>query len=226
MMNKLLIVAAHPDDEILGCGATVAKMISKGWNAKSVILGQGMLSREIENSENALKSLKNDSLKANHEIGIKEVIFYEFPDNSFDSVPLLKIIKVLEREIEEYRPNIIFTHYGGDLNIDHRKTFEAVLTATRPMPNSLKPTLYSFFIPSSTDWVDGFVLKNFIPNVFFDVEEYIERKIKALEHYVTEMRNYPHSRSMESVRIFSKYWGNRVGLNYVEPFILVRKIIF
>ena len=224
-MKKLLIIAAHPDDEILGCGATVAKMIDQGWEAKSVILGQGMVSRGVEDEERALKQLREDARRANHELGIADVAFYDFPDNAFDRVPLLEIIKVVEKEVSNYKPDIIFTHFGGDLNIDHRRTFEAVLTATRPQPSFFNPTIYSFFIPSSTDWVDGFILKSFMPNIYFDVEGYIEKKLNALKCYTTEMRNYPHSRSIESLRIFSKYWGNRVGLNYVEPFILVRKIV-
>jgi LmbE family N-acetylglucosaminyl deacetylase len=224
-VQKLLIIVAHPDDEVLGCGGTVARFVNKNnYSAKSIILSKGMLSRGKE-YEKYLNKLKESSLKANKTIGVDSVTFYNFPDNSFDTVSLLKIIKTIEKEIFDFKPDVIFTHYGNDLNVDHRRTFEAVLTACRPQPGFFNPEIYSFYIPSSSDWVDGEILKSFTPNIFFNIENYLDLKLKALSYYKTEMKEYPHSRSLESVKIFSQYWGNRVGLKYVEPFKLIRKII-
>ncbi len=222
-MNKLMVIAAHPDDELLGCGGTIAKLIENGYEAKTILLSQGLLSRGQEHIKN-LKRHKENLIKANKELGIEKIEIYDFPDNSFDSVPLLKIIKIVEKEIFEYNPNIIFTHYGDDLNIDHRKTFEAVMTACRPQPKTINPKIYSFFIPSSTDWVDGNSLKTFTPNTYVNIEKYIDKKIEALSFYETEMKEYPHSRSLEALKIISQYWGNRVGLKYAEPLKLIRNV--
>ena len=217
---KVLVIAAHPDDEMLGCGATVATLIEKGHHVKSVILGQGILSRGKKVSD--LRLLQKHAMLANHAIGIEETTFHNFPDNAFDRVTLHEIIKTVEKELELFPPDIIFTHFGSDLNIDHQRTFCAVLTACRPQPNAINPAVYSFFIPSSTDWNDGYTMKPFIPNVFIDVSKTIQKKLTALSHYKTEMRDYPHSRSLQSVKNFSEYWGNRVGLEYAEPFMQIR----
>ena len=222
--RKFMIFAAHPDDEILGCGATAARYVVEGYTGRCIILSQGMLSRG-EDFRKKTEWLKKDSEEANKIIGINDISFYNFPDNSFDSVPLLEIIKTIEMEIFDFKPDVIFTHFGQDLNIDHRRTFEAVMTACRPVPGFLNPDIYSFYIPSSTDWVDGFCLKPFYPNFFVDVSEYIEIKLKALSCYTSEMREYPHSRSIQAMRIFSQYWGNRIGFEFVEPMILIRKIL-
>ena len=223
MKEKIVVIAAHPDDELLGCGGTLIKHSKKkGDYIKTLILGQGMLSRGED--ESVLTHLRADAKKANDIIGVNELKFFEFPDNAFDSVPLLKIIKVVENEIDDYQPDIIYTHFSHDLNIDHRRTFEAVMTACRPQPGFKNPDIYSFYIQSSTDWISSTEATQFVPNVFVDVENEIERKIEALAAYQTEMREYPHSRSLESIRVFSRYWGTRFGKRFSEPFILVRSV--
>lgn len=223
-MKKFLIIVAHPDDELLGCGGTAAKLISEGYEGKSIILSKGMLSRGNE-YEKYLNIHIENSEKANKEIGIEKIKIYNFPDNTFDTVSLLEIIKTVEKEISEYRPDIIFTHHGDDLNVDHQKTFQAVMTACRPQPDFLNPDIYTFFVVSASDWVDGYSMKTFVPNTFVNIEKFIDKKIKALSFYNTEMKDYPHSRSLESLQIFSQYWGNRVGYNYCEPLCLIRKIV-
>lgn len=221
-MKKIMVIAAHPDDELLGCGGTLLKHSRKGDFIKTIILGQGMLSRGED--ESILVKLRADAKQANDLTGVNELKFFDFPDNAFDSVPLIEIIKTVEKEIDELEPDIIYTHFGNDLNIDHRKTFQAVMTATRPQPGMKNPDIYSFYIQSSTDWIASSEKDQFVPNVFVDIEDTIEKKIEALEKYETEMKAYPHSRSLESIRIFSEYWGTRVGKQFVEPFVLVRSI--
>jgi len=221
-MKKIMVIAAHPDDEMLGCGGTLIKHSKRGDYIKTLILGQGMLSRGED--ESILAKLRADSKEANDIIGVNELKFFDFPDNAFDSVPLLKIIKVVEKEVADYQPDIIYTHFSNDLNIDHRRTFEAVMTACRPQPGMKNPDIYSFYIQSSTDWIASTEATQFIPNIFVDVEDEIEQKIEALMAYQTEMKEYPHSRSLESIRVFSQYWGTRVGKYFAEPFILVRSV--
>jgi len=204
-VRRIMSIAAHPDDEMLGCGGTLALFTEKGNLVKSVILGEGMLSRK--DPQTTLSSLQNDARNANRALGIHNVVFYELPDNAFDTVSLLSIVQILEKEILLFKPDIVFTHYGNDLNIDHRRTFEAVMTACRPQPGFINPDIYSFFIPSSTDWIDGVAFPPFSPNFYVDISTTIERKLSALSKYETEMKEYPHSRSIEALRVFSKYWG-------------------
>jgi LmbE family N-acetylglucosaminyl deacetylase len=170
MSKTILIVAAHPDDEVLGCFGTVARLIKEGYEAYTLILGEGKTSRDekrdIEEKLNEI-SLLNDEIKlANEIIGIKKVFVESFPDNRFDGVDLLDIIKVVSKVKEEVQPDIIFTHYEHDLNIDHQTTYKAVITSTRPMEDECVKEIYSFEILSSTEW--NYPL-SFSPDTFFDI---------------------------------------------------------
>lgn len=223
-MKKILIVAAHPDDEVLGCFGTVSKLIKEGNEAYTLILGEGKTSRvsdrnEIKNEE--FKNLENEALKANQSIGIKELFREKFPDNRFDSVPLLNIVKSVERVKNKLKPDIIFTHFYNDLNIDHQITYKAVLTATRPMPNESVKEIYSFEILSSTEWNFPTL---FSPDVFIDISQTLEHKIDAMKFYNSELCNFPHPRSIEGIELIAKIQGLKVGLKNAEAFKLVRAI--
>jgi len=225
-MNKtILIVAAHPDDEVLGCFGTVSRLIKEGYEAYTLILGEGKTSRDdkrvIENKKDELELLNSEIQQANDAIGIKKVFIESFPDNRFDSVDLLDIVKVVSKVKDEIKPDIIFTHYKNDLNIDHRITYQAVLTATRPMKDECVKEIYSFEILSSTEW--NYPL-SFSPDTFYDVNETIELKMKAMEAYTSELCEYPHPRSLEGIELNAKYQGIRVGKRYVEAFKSVRVI--
>ena len=221
--KNILIVAAHPDDELLGCGGTVLKLKKVGYHVTSLILGEGATSRS-NHQKSDVKKLRKDALKANQLIGIEKVHFADFTDNRFDSISLLKVIKLVEKYIARYSPEIIFTHHQHDLNIDHRITFQAVLTACRPVPGFKHPDIYSFEIPSSTDWNEIHQMNAFVPNVFVNIKDEIEKKMAALACYKTEMRPYPHSRSIEGIRILAQFRGIRVGLEYAEAFQLIRSL--
>lgn len=225
MSKKILIVAAHPDDEVLGCFGTVSKLIKEGYEAYTLILGEGKTSRldtrKIEENKEQLEILNDEIKKANDIIGIKKCFVYDFPDNRFDSVDLLDIIKVISKIKEEIKPNIIFTHYENDLNIDHKITYQAVITATRPLENESVKEIYSFEILSSTEWQYPI---SFSPDVFFDIQDTIELKLNAMQCYKSELCLYPHPRSLEGIELNAKYNGMRVGKNYVEAFKSVRVI--
>jgi LmbE family N-acetylglucosaminyl deacetylase len=224
--NRILVVAAHPDDEVLGCGAVIAKHVARGSQVYVLILGQGItsrFSRLTEASKKGIASLRRQAKRAAQILGVKKIYFADFPDNSFDSVALLKIIKVIENIKKEVKPSIIYTHYRGDLNIDHRITFQAVLTATRPLPGESVKEIYSFEIPSSTEW--GSQPKEvFIPNVYIDIAQTIGKKIEAFKIYTDELRQWPHPRSIKGVGVLSQKRGAEAGLNYAEAFILIRSI--
>ncbi|EAI1583522.1 PIG-L family deacetylase [Campylobacter lari] len=222
MNNKILIIAAHPDDEVLGCFGTIARLIKEGYEAYSLILGEGKTSRDDIIDINKEKNiLENELLKANESIGIKKVFRGYFPDNSFDKVHLLEIIKTIENVKNEIKPNIIFTHYENDLNIDHQLTYQATITATRSLENESVKEIYSFEILSSTEWKYPL---SFNPDVFYDISDTLNLKLKAISYYDSELKAFPHPRSLEGIELNAKYNGMRVGLKYAEAFKCVKII--
>lgn len=221
--RKILIIAAHPDDEILGCGGTIAKL-SNANKVFALILGEGVRSRNLEDSEEKINLLRNQSMSAQKLLGIKHSLFENLPDNSFDSLPLLEITQTVEKYVFNIVPDIIFTHHHADLNIDHRLTFQAVLTACRPQPKFHHPDIYSFEIPSSTEWQVYTANTTFMPNIFIDIMDSIDKKLDALKYFKSEMEEYPHSRSLKGVEIMAQNWGRKVGKEYVEAFELIRSI--
>ena len=225
MTKKILIIAAHPDDEVLGCGGTAARLVKQGNEVYTLVLGEGITSRDAsrqrEKREQELIQLKKQVHEANGVIGIKEVFTHDFPDNRFDSVPLLDIVKVIETIKNKIKPGIVFTHYEQDLNIDHQITYRAVLTAVRPTADETVKEIYSFEVLSSTEW--NFPLK-FSPDVFYDITETIDIKLAAMEKYQSELKEYPHPRSLKGIRMNAEQWGMKTGLKYAEAFKLVRLI--
>lgn len=227
-MNTILVVAAHPDDEILGVGATVAWHVAKGDNAFALILGEGQTSRwdkREDADKNVIKELYRDTLKAAELIGYHEVYFQNYPDNRFDHVDLLDIVKSVENIICRVQPNIVYTHHAGDLNIDHRITAEAVITATRPVGHYDVSELYYFETVSSSEWNFKKSCQNFQPNVFIDIEKFIDVKLKAMNCYQSELCEFPHPRSINGLKVTAQKWGSVIGRTYAEAFELGRRII-
>lgn len=223
MCHRVLVVAAHPDDEVLGCGGTVARKVKNGCEAYTLILGQGITSRykkaNAQKIRDQIEELKKSVYAANEIIGVKEVFAHDFPDNKFDTVSLLEIVKVIENIKNKIKPDIIFTHYEKDLNIDHQITYKAVLTATRPLPNEVVKEIYSFEVLSSTEWSYP---TTFAPDVFFDIGDTIALKMKAMSEYKSELKEFPHPRSLQAIRLGAEYWGMKVGMRYAEAFKVVR----
>ena len=228
--KKIMLVVAHPDDELLGLGATMHKLIKKyNCQVKVVILGEGITSRSNTRDQKLwakeLSIHKKNIQNAAKAIGYQEVKTYDFPDNRFDSVALLDIVKAVEKEKNEFKPEIIFTHHGGDTNIDHRQTFDAVITATRPMVNECVKTIIAFETPSSTEWQAFNHPNYFKPNLFIEVSKKdVQAKIKGMESYEFEKRKYPHPRSPEALEIQCQRNGVIVGKEYAEAFMLIRSI--
>lgn len=228
--KKILVVVAHPDDELLGLGASMNRLIHDyGVEAKVVILGEGITSRsdvrDTDKWKKELETHRRNIYDAQEAIGYNSVVIYDFPDNRFDSIPLLDIIKQIEKEKNDFNPDVIFTHHGGDVNIDHQRTFEAVITASRPMEHEKVTSIITFETPSGTEWRASTDPKHFIPNFFIEVsEENLNAKIKGMESYEFEKRAYPHPRSPEALKIQAQRWGIAVGVNYAEAFNIVRSI--
>lgn len=225
MKKRILIVAAHPDDEVLGCGGTVARLVKEGAEAFTLILGEGVTSRDskrdAEGRKGNLGLLKRQALAANKVIGIKKVYFEDLPDNRFDTVALLDVVKKIEAIKREISPDIIFTHYEKDLNVDHQVTYRAVVTATRPMKGETVKEIYAFEVLSSTEW--NFPL-TFSPDVFWDISGELKAKVRAMGCYSSELAGFPHPRSLEGIELNSKYWGMRAGLGRAEAFRTVRAL--
>lgn len=223
----ILIVMAHPDDEILGCGGIISKMTREGEEAYSFILGEGITSRYDQRDEadkKEMEQLHQRTINAAKVVGISRTFWQDLPDNMFDTVPLLKIVKSVESKIQELQPEIIFTHHSGDLNVDHAIVSRAVLTATRPVKHSPVKDIYACEIPSSTDWSFQTLEPVWRPNVFFDISQTLETKLLALKEYETEMRPQPHPRSYQNVSIIAQRWGSLIGTPAAEAFQLIRAI--
>lgn len=221
MMN-ILVLAAHPDDEVLGCGATIARLSSEGHKVTIAILGQGAASRFPKVSTEALaeiSALRERSRDAARILGAAKVLHYDLPDNRFDSVDLLNVVKLIEEIGQRTSPDEVFTQYGGDLNVDHQITFRATMTAFRPQPGCRVRALYAYEVPSSTEWAFGSLGTTFLPNTFVDVGSYVEAKMAALEAYSAEMRDFPHPRSLDAVRNRMFERGACIGAMAAEAFV-------
>ncbi|WDV46147.1 PIG-L family deacetylase [Clostridiaceae bacterium M8S5] len=225
-MSRILVVSAHPDDEILGIGGTVRKHVNKGDTVDCLILGEGLTSREGKGNckDNKLNKLHTDAIKASKIVGYRELFFSKLPDNRLDSIDLLDVIKEIEKYILKLRPHIVYTHHYSDLNIDHKITFEAVLTACRPVGDYSVKEIYCYETPSSTEWNFKYESNIFKPNVFVDINDTLNAKLDAMACYETEIREYPHPRSLEALKIIAQRWGTVVNKKYVEAFELIRKV--
>ena len=227
-MSKVLVVVAHPDDEVLGCGGTIAKHALNGDEVHVVIMAEGLTSRgnarSVDRYNEKLNELHSNSQQVANILGAKSLTMCNFPDNRMDSVDLLDVVKKVEEVLEEIKPEIVYTHHVGDVNIDHIVTHNAVITACRPIPGQCVKTILFFETLSSTEWQMQTCDKAFMPNWFIDIEKSFEKKMEALRCYESEMREYPHSRSYKSVEILAKYRGSTVGSCLAEAFMLGRKI--
>lgn len=220
-MKNILIIAAHPDDEVLGCGGLIALESEKGNRCYVLFLTDGSGNRY--DSEDKKKLLQNVQ-EANSTLGTFKVIHEAFPNQALDTVPVTTVAQCLERHISEIKPDEIYTHHSGDLNRDHQIVYEATMVACRPLPGQSVKNIYSYYAPSSTEWHFTEGEKPFIPNVFVDIECSIEKKNAAMHCYQTECKNYPHPRSLESLRVYANYWGVTVGIECAEPFKLIRSL--
>lgn len=227
-MEKILVVAAHPDDEVLGCGGTVVRRVKEGYEVFTLILGEGITSRDEKRDrvkrEKEIKKLKKQAFEANYILGVKDVFTHDFPDNNFDSVPILKIIKEIEKIKEIVKPSIVYTHHYGDLNVDHRVVYNAVLTAFRPLKKEIAREIYSFEVFSSTEWAGPDKEIHFIPDTFVDISKTIDKKIEALKCYEKEMQQYPHPRSLKNVKFHAAKRGTESGLKFAESFETIRAV--
>ena len=218
---RILVIAAHPDDEVLGCGGTIARYASEGHQVHVAILGEGVTSRYVSRERvdsGLVDELQCHSRRVSELLGVKELHTYSLPDNRFDTVPLIEIAKVIEGLVDQLQPQIVYTQHGGDLNVDHEIVFRATLTAVRPLANKRVKGLYAYEVASSTEWAFQQFTPVFRPNLFVDISKTIDIKIKAMHFYEGEIRKAPHPRSPEVLRAIAQRWGSVAGVSAAEAF--------
>ena len=231
---NVLIIAAHPDDEILGMGGTIAKHTSQHDNVTIIYMATGITARK-EPAEYEIKSipkkiqekwqqeiekLQQDARKSAKLLKVKTVKFFDFPDNEMDGIHLLKVVKVIEKEIKIAKPDRIYTNHYSDLNVDHKVVYNATLTACRPS-NVLVKEILCFEVLSSTEWSYPY---NFSPNYFSNIENHVTKKVNAMKLFKCEIREFPHPRSSENIRNVAARWGSVCGFKAAEAFEMIRKI--
>jgi len=218
-MEKILVISAHPDDETLGLGGTIKLHSLNGANVYVLNFADGESARgkSMKNIEKRKKQGKNAATI----LGIKETKFLDYEDQKLDTIPIIELSKHIESAIKKWNPSIVYTHFWGDVNQDHRALFEATIIATRPTPNSKIKKIICYETPSSTEW--GYQKCN--PNYFVDINKVKKIKIKACKQYKDEMQLFPHPRSEEAIMNRSVYWGSSVGIKNAEAFFMLRHII-
>jgi N-acetylglucosamine malate deacetylase 1 len=222
-MKVILVVAAHPDDEALGCGGTMARLAAEGAEVHVLFLTNGVDARG-EGAPGAVEERRRMGDRAAEALGVLPPTYLDFPDNRMDGTDLLDIVVAVERHAAPIRPDTVFTHFAGDLNVDHRICAQAVLTAFRPMPGGPVRTIYGFEVASSTEWAFGAAGLDFAPNAFFDISDHLPNKLAALEIYSEEMRAFPHARSVAALEALARWRGATVGCAAAEAFYLMRSI--
>lgn len=228
-MNKtVLVVAAHPDDELLGCAGTLARHVAAGDAVHIAILAEGSTSRDLQRDAGAreaeLSALVLAARAAGQVLGVASVECLALPDNRMDSIDLLDIVKSVEALIERHRPQIVYTHHVGDVNVDHELTHRAVYTACRPLPGHPVERLLAYETVSSTEWTPPGSAAAFVPNWFVDITATLDRKLAALAAYESEMRDWPHPRSLRAVEHLARWRGATIGADAAEAFVLMRHV--
>lgn len=226
--NKtILVLAAHPDDEVLGCGGSIAKFVKEKFKVYAVYFTDGVSARINSGLKDKNKSQerKRNSQLAAKVLGIKNCFFLSYPDNQLDKIPLLEIIKKIEFLIKKIKPSMLITHCDDELNIDHQIVHKAAITASRPKPNCLINKILLFETLSSSEWKFSNKKKTFNPNYFIDVGKFIEKKLKAIKCYKKELCKWPHPRSIKGIKNLAMYRGQTVGIKYAEAFYLLRQTV-
>lgn len=225
--DPVLVIAAHPDDEVLGCGGTLAKLAEAGVEIHVAFLADGVSSRSVDSVASIspeIAARRAAAKTACELLGVKSLSFGDFPDNRMDTVPLLDIVKAVEALVTRYRPGTVFTHHAGDVNVDHRRIHEAVTAACRPQIGHPVRSLLCFEVPSSTEWQLPGSGPPFAPNWFVDISATLWRKLAALDAYAMELRDWPHPRSRQAVEHLARWRGATVSMEAAEAFVLGRQL--
>lgn len=218
---SIVVIAAHPDDEVLGAGATLAAHARVGEEVHAVIMSEGASSRY---DDGMVETLRKSAQRAAQLLGFASVAFEDLPDQRLDSLPLLTVTQRVEAIMERLRPESVYTHFPGDVNADHGIVARATWIACRPYSLPGLRRFAVFETPSSTEWAWPYGDSTLAPNLFVDVTDTLDAKLEAIECYETELRDYPHPRSRRALVERAAYWGSQVSRGYAEPFRLLREV--
>lgn len=218
--DRILVVAAHPDDEVLGVGGAIPIFVDEGATVDLIISTDGS-STQYENNEHILEEKFKEAQEAAKILGINDIFRLPFPDMRLDTVPHAEVNQALEKLLRENRYNTVFVQDKGDINLDHKRIYHSVLVACRPSPNQIVRRVFSYYVNSSSEWGGIESQQVFTPNVYVDIKKTISKKLEAMNAYKSELRDYPHPRSLESIRNSAEYFGNQVGYEFAEPFKLI-----
>jgi LmbE family N-acetylglucosaminyl deacetylase len=224
---KVLVIAAHPDDEVYGMGGTIAKLASQGDKVYVLIVTDGCTSqyRHSSNLDEILKRKYEEAKRANDVLGVQKIFYGNLPDMRLDITEHIEVNNVIENVVKEIEPDVVYTHFYGDVNLDHQCVYRSTLVAVRPLPGQSVKELYCYRVPSSTEWSPQNSSTTFMPNVYSDISNYFMKKYDAIMQYQTEIKDYPHPRSIECVEKLDFCTGLKCGLASAEEFMLLRKII-
>ncbi len=225
-MKKVLVIAAHPDDEVLGMGGTIARLTAERCEVSVLIVTDGSSSqyRNADNLAEIIEAKKRETQRCAEVLGMKEVLYGGLPDMKLDCTPHIEINQVIERVIDQLQPDTVFTHFWGDVNADHQNVYKSTLVAVRPVMGQVVKELLCYSVPSSTEWTPNKEDTMFMPNVFVDITGVAEKKYEAFSQYATELRDYPHPRSVQYLCEADKAAGIRVGMLMAEEFVLLRSL--
>lgn len=218
---RVLVIVAHGDDEVLGCGGTIAKHVAKGDEISLLILCESLSARNNTTED----IMRKQTLKASKILGIKKLNFYDYPNIQTNKVSTEDMVKTIMFFLQKIKPDIVYTHHRGDVNIDHRTVFENSLLAMRTCHFIKFKKILCFEVASSTEWAPPFLSYSFTPNEFVDITKTMDKKLKAMSEYKTEVKKYPHPRSMEAIKLYAEQWGTKIKIKgYAEPFEVIRSI--
>ncbi len=226
-MKKILVIAAHPDDEVLGMGGTIARLEKEGCVVDVLIVTDGSSSqyRDSDHLDEIIEAKKKETRNCADVLGVRDIYYGGLPDMKLDCTPHIDINQAIERVIDKVQPDTVFTHFWGDVNMDHQNVYKSTLVTVRPVLGQVVKELYCYRVPSSTEWTPNKGDTMFMPNYFVDIEQYVEQKYEAFACYSTELRDYPHPRSVQYLRDSDKAAGLRMGMLAAEEFVMLRKLV-
>ena len=216
---NILVIGAHPDDEVLGCGGTIVRHVDVGHHVTVCIVANRAYDHKY--IPKLIDREKASCQKAQEILCYQGLIFLDLPDEQLDHSQI-DIITPLEKVLSDCKPDIVYIPHRGDLHQDHRAVFDAVRVICRPLGEHCPATLRVFEVPSSTDQVPGGNEWPFVPNYYVDIEKFIDQKLKAMECYSKESRDFPHPRSLDGLRIYAQKRGMEVGMQAGEAFMILR----
>lgn len=224
-MKTVLIIAPHCDDEVLGCGGIISKRVVEGDDVHICIVTNGHIGAPELFKKEGTERVRTEALKSHSFLGVKSTSFLDFPAPRLDDIPSYKLSMAIEKIVREKGVTDLYIPHRGDIHKDHRITYEAALVAARPINKNPVKRIYAYETLSETEWAAPFPDEAFIPTVFENIDDHIDRKIEAFDFFETQRKSFPHPRSGDAIRYLASLRGSTVGFHAAEAFMLIREIL-